>query len=153
MPKVFLLFVLTAIAPRPAAAADLDKLAWLQGTWTGTKDGTYMEEIWSAPTGGGLVGMHKDSKGGRMTSYEFFRVVPDDSGRVCYLASPLGRSPMPFCAIEVGAARVVFENREHDFPQRILYWMDQGHLHARIEGKIQGKEQSEEWAWVRAKGN
>jgi hypothetical protein len=40
----------------------------------------------------------------------------------------------------------VFQNREHGFPQRILYWQDaQGALHARIEGPQGGKAVSEEW--------
>jgi hypothetical protein len=39
-----------------------------------------------------------------------------------------------------------------DFPQRILYWLDdRGALHARIEGKLRGKPASEEWAWTKAR--
>jgi hypothetical protein len=130
-----------------ADSYSVDRLGWLAGVWTGTTGGVRMEEHWSTPEGGGLVGMHKDSKAGRMSSWEFFRIVPADSGRVCYMTSPLGRTPTPFCAIELTDSRVVFENREHDFPQRILYWLEKGVLHARIEGTIGGKEHSEEWAW------
>ena len=44
--------------------------------------------------------------------------------------------------------RAVFENRQHDFPQRILYWLDaSGAMHARIEGPQGGKTVSEEWVW------
>ena len=54
--------------------------------------------------------------------------------------------------VESGDKRVVFENKQHDFPQRILYWLDaQGALHARIEGPQGGKTVSEEWVWKRAK--
>jgi hypothetical protein len=69
------------------------------------------------------------------------------------MASPLGRAPVAFRAVELSDSRVVFENREHDFPQRILYWLDRGRLHARIEGKIQNSVHSEEWVWDRAKTN
>jgi hypothetical protein len=64
-----LLAMVVLSAPATAAPADIEKLGWLGGTWSGTADGVYMEEIWSSPSGGGLIGMHKDTKGGRMTSY------------------------------------------------------------------------------------
>ena len=52
--------------------------------------------------------------------------------------------------IEQGEQRVVFENAEHDFPQRIIYWMTKdGSLHAKIEGSLGGKPASEEWTWRR----
>jgi hypothetical protein len=44
----------------------------------------------------------------------------------------------------------VFENLEHDFPQRILYWLDvDGRLHARIEGPKEAAEQAQEWVFRR----
>jgi hypothetical protein len=42
----------------------------------------------------------------------------------------------------------VFENKEHDFPQRILYWRGKGALHARIEGLRDGQPRSLEWRWM-----
>ena len=46
--------------------------------------------------------------------------------------------------------RVVFENPEHDFPQRILYWLDDDDmLHARIEGTEGGETHSMEWRYRR----
>lgn len=153
----FVAALLVALSALPCFAAEpkssLERLAWLEGTWGGITDGVTMEEIWSSPAGGGLVGMHKDTKGGRMVSFEFFRIVERDSSGVCYLSSPGGRPPVPFCAIELGDRRVVFENREHDFPQRVLYWLERdGRLHARIEGTIGGKAQSEDWVWTRKRG-
>jgi Domain of unknown function (DUF6265) len=131
-----------------AAEPDISQLGWLQGCWTGTKDGVAMQEQWTSPAGGALVGMHKDVKDGAMISFEFLRIAPQPGKGICYLASPKGAPPTPFCARELGERRVVFENREHDFPQRTLYWLDgDGSLHARIEGPMQGQEISEEWAW------
>ena len=133
-----------------APGQDVQSLAWLAGSWSGVTKGVTMEETWSSPDGGGLVGMHKDSKGGRMVAFEFFRIAPGDSGGVCYFASPGGRPATRFCAIELGQARVVFENLEHDFPQRVLYWLEpDGRLHARIEGTIGGKPAAEDWIWSR----
>jgi hypothetical protein len=132
------------------AHPDAARLAWLEGCWSGVQNSITSEEHWTSPAGDGLVGMHKDLRGGRMVSYEFFRIAASADGKLCYFASPRGAAPTPFCAIEVGEKRAVFENKEHDFPQRVLYWMDaRGHLHARIEGAMNGKEESEEWEWTR----
>jgi hypothetical protein len=136
----------TAVAQRPADAAALE---WMSGSWTGTKDGVASEEHWTAAEGGLLVGMHKDVRDGRAISFEFFRIV-EEGGRLCYLSSPRGAPPTPFCAVATGERRVVVENREHDFPQRILYWREGEKLHARIEGPIHGAEVAEEWVWSRA---
>jgi hypothetical protein len=145
-----LLPLLPLLAANAVRAEDVAKLGWLEGHWSGSSRGIAMEELWTSAEGGGLVGLHKDSKGGKIVSYEFFRIVPDDSGRVCYLASPLGRPPVPFCARSLGSQSVTFENAGHDFPQRIRYWLDaQDRLHARIEGTISGSEKSEEWTWRR----
>ena len=74
-----------------------------------------------------------------------------DAGTV-YFASPRSAPPTAFKLIETGDKRVVFENKNHDFPQRILYWTDaKGALHARIEGPQGGKTVAEEWVWTRAK--
>lgn len=43
--------------------------------------------------------------------------------------------------------KAVFENPEHDFPQRILYWRDGANLCARIEGTQKGKPAGQEWCW------
>jgi hypothetical protein len=156
MPNWILLLWLVSATPAatPAAAiGDVAQLSWLAGCWTGTKDGLVSEEHWTTPRGGGLVGMHKEVKNGRMTSFEFLRVAAAGKDSVCYFASPRGRPPTPFCAIELGRSRVVFENLAHDFPQRVLYWIDEkGRLNARIEGTIGGKLESEEWVWSRCKG-
>ncbi len=46
--------------------------------------------------------------------------------------------------------RAVFENGEHDFPQRILYWLDpEGRLHARVEGRLAGQPRGQEWVFTR----
>lgn len=138
---------LAAEPPAPGVAG----LAWLQGAWAGEKDGVAMEETWTDPRGGALLGLHRDVKGDRMLSWEFLRIAAAEGG-IFYYASPRSAPPTAFKLVETGAQRAVFENKEHDFPQRILYWLDAaGALHARIEGPQGGKTVSEEWVWTRRK--
>ena len=132
-----------------AHAGDAERLAWLEGRWTGTEDGLEMEEIWSSPAGGALLGMHKDVKAGAMVGFEQFRIAPD-GGKLVYFASPGGAPPTPFTAVELAGRRVVFANPRHDFPRRIVYWLDErGALHARIEGTVKGKPRAKEWTWTK----
>lgn len=148
------LLLMAATAGAPARAlpepVSISALAWLAGSWGGTQDGVASEEHWTSAAGDGLVGMHKDVKAGKMTGFEFLRVEVDGQRRICYVSMPGGAPPTSFCAVEVGERRVVFENREHDFPQRILYWLDgEGRLHARIEGAAGSGERAMEWVWSR----
>ncbi|MGE0639284.1 MAG: DUF6265 family protein [Thermoanaerobaculia bacterium] len=135
--------------PAPAAP-DPAALAWMAGDWSATRDGITQREIWTAPDGGLLLGMHKEIRRGAAVWFEFLRIAVAD-GRLCLFASPGGETPTPFCAVEVAAERVVFENAAHDYPQRILYWRTANdELHARVEGAIRGSQTSEEWTWTRS---
>jgi hypothetical protein len=125
----------------------------LAGHWVGIDGPLQMEEIWTSSEGGALVGLHKDvaARGGapRMVSFEFLRIEATADG-IAYVAQPGGRPPTRFALVETGPRRVVFANPAHDFPQRILYWIDDaGALHARIEGAKGGKTVGQEWTWTK----
>lgn len=144
------LFASTLPADTSPEQASIATLAWLSGSWGGTQDGVTSEEHWTSPAGSGLVGMHKDVTAGKMSGFEFLRIEVDTRQRICYVSMPGGKAPTSFCAVEFGERRVVFENKEHDFPQRILYWLTaDGRLHARIEGPLDGRETAMEWTWSR----
>jgi hypothetical protein len=151
MPSLLALALLLAPAAPPSAdaAAALARLSWMVGGWASSDAGNFTEEHWLAARGGTMLGVHRDVKGGRAVGFEYLRIEARPEGLV-YLASPGGQPPTPFQAIEVSSDRVVFENKTHDFPQRILYWRSPGALHARIEGRQDGKEASMEWRWPAA---
>jgi hypothetical protein len=140
-----LLLLSLLIALPLCAETKLTDLAWMSGHWAATIDGVEMEEIWSSPAGGLLIGMHRDI-GVQRTSFEFFRIAETKDG-IVYLTQPGGRPATPFRLSEASANRVVFANPEHDFPKRILYWLQDGKLCARIEGD--GQESNEQWCWAK----
>jgi uncharacterized protein DUF6265 len=149
-----LVAVLALAGPDPSRAAvpEISSLSWMAGSWEG-KDasGLEMEELWTAPKGGVMLGMHRDVKGDRLSSFEFLRIESGPDGLV-YQAQPRGRPATPFPLKEAAARKVVFENLQHDFPQRIVYWAtEDGALHARVEGMLKGKLEGEEWTWRRAR--
>jgi hypothetical protein len=41
----------------------------------------------------------------------------------------------------------VFENPEHDYPQRIIYQREGNLLIARIEGEVSGEAKGQQWQW------
>lgn len=139
---------MTTASAALAAPADVASLGWLEGRWAGDKDGVYSEELWTGVRGGAVLGLHRDIKGDSVVSWEFFRIAATKDG-VVYFASPRSAPPTPFKLVEASATRAVFENKEHDFPQRILYWREGQALHARIEGPMDGKTVSEDWVWTK----
>lgn len=124
----------------------LADLAWMTGHWAATIDGVEMEEVWLAPRGGLLVGVHRDISKKR-TSFEFQRIAETKDG-IVYLAQPSGQPPTPFRLTELDGNRAVFANPEHDFPKRIIYWLQDGQLCARVEGD---GESAEQWCWAKQK--
>jgi hypothetical protein len=108
-----------------------------------------MRSGWRACALAGVVAVGPLSELAWMQGREFLRIGRHEDG-IAYFASPRSAPPTPFRLIETGARRVVFENKRHDFPQRILYWLDpDGRLHARIEGTRGGRTLSEEWDWAK----
>jgi hypothetical protein len=146
------LCVLVSPVSAQAPAPEPERLAWMEGRWTGSQGGVNMEETWTSPAGGALIGMHKDVQGGRMVSFEFIRIEKTAREGLVYVASPRGAAPTRFVMTELGARRVVFANPAHEFPQRIVYWLDdRGALHARVDGRVRGKPRAEEWVWTKAR--
>lgn len=83
--------VTASLAAQPPARADVSRLSWLEGRWSGVADGVSMEEQWTAPRGGALLGLHRDVKGERMVSFEFLRIETTSEGTF-YFASPESRA-------------------------------------------------------------
>lgn len=142
------LFSPPAAAQSTSGSADaeldlVDRLAWLSGCWAGLlSNGAFYEETWLPPRAGTLGGVARMTRDGRTLSFEFMRIVEDD-GTLVYVAQPSGREPTRFRATTIADGEAVFENPEHDFPQRIRYRMTPPDaLLARIEGERNGQLRS-----------
>lgn len=62
------------------------------------------------------------------------------------------QQPVPFKLISYNNNRYVFENKEHDYPQRVIYELvSSNELRARIEGSNKGKESGSDFNYTRVK--
>lgn len=62
------------------------------------------------------------------------------------------KQPVPFKLISYKNNRYVFENKEHDYPQRVIYELvSANELRARIEGSKNGKEMGSDFNYNRLK--
>lgn len=122
--------------PAPAEAT-INDIAWLAGAWVGARGAASIEERWSPPLGGAMLGVSRTVRRERMVAFEFLRIVERDGGLV-YIAQPGGTPPTEFVLTALEATRAVFENPRHDSPQRIVYELSpEGRLSASI-GFING---------------
>lgn len=108
--------------PTPAKGTIAD-VAWIAGAWVGTRGSQgqiSMEERWSPPRGGAMLGVSRTVSRDRMSAFEFLRIVERKEGLV-YIAQPNGAPPTEFVLTELDKNRAVFMNPRHDSPQRIVY--------------------------------
>jgi len=138
MPAFVVILSLAAPPMAEPAAPAADALSWLAGCWSFDRPGGFTEEHWLAPAGGAMLGVSRTVKNGRMTEHEFVAIREVD-GVLSYVAKPSGQPEAAFAAVSISSTEAVFENMQHDFPQRIIYRKTAGGMTARIEGTVNGQ--------------
>ena len=122
---------------KPAATPQLTKLAWLAGSWRTEKAGRVTEEQWLAPSGGTMLGMSRTVTKGRVVEYQFMQIREGPGGTLFFISHPSGEQGAAFQLLSLADNGVIFENQEHDFPQRILYTREaDGSVLAAVEGPL-----------------
>ena len=149
LPALIALMLASAAGAPSAARADADPaaaLAWLAGCWASEGGEPGSGEQWMPPAGGTLLGMSRTVAKGRTVAHEFMQVREVEPGRLAFIANPSGQAQATFPVKSLGERSVVFENPTHDFPQRVIYRLDEsGVLRARIEGLVAGKPRAEDF--------
>lgn len=146
--------VLIALSPSALAAdalpAKVGDFAFAAGCWQAVAGDTTMEEQWSRPAGGVMLGTARVVSGGKTVFTEFVEVRETPEGLVMTVALGIGKPPTPFTRIAAGPNEVVFENKAHDFPQRVRYRNDgKDALFARVEGTQKGQAKGEDFPYRR----
>ena len=130
---VLALLVLGAM-PGPARAQGLEPLRFMAGCWRSAPDaeGRIIEERYAPPTANLMLGMTMYIRGDSAVGYEFSRIERRGDA-VLLTPYPNGRVSVAFGLLSAEQGRAVFENRSHDFPNRIIYTATPEGLTARIE--------------------
>ena len=132
----------------------LQSLAFISGCWEISKPEKKMivSEQWMIADGGAMIGMSRTVRNGKMTGFEFLRIVEDDTG-IHYISKPSeNKEETAFKLVKWAPGDVTFENPTHDFPQRIIYRLTKPDaLSARIEGTMNGKASGIDFPMTRAK--
>ena len=136
-----------------ACAGDhtLDRMAWLSGCWASVGGEAGSGEQWMPPAGRSILGMSRTVRDGATVAFEFLRIVEDEEGRIVLVALPSGQRSTTFRLLNQSDNELVFENPEHDFPQRVIYRLMPGDvLVGRIEGTVNGHTRSVEFPMKKA---
>ena len=134
-----------------AQQVTVDRVAWLQGCWRSTRGETTIEEQWMAPRGGAMLGMGRTVRGSTLAEYELV-LIKEQEGHLAYEAHPSGQPTATFMATTASDSSVVFENPQHDFPQRVGYRRNGADaLDAWIEGQANGKSRRVDFSYQRAR--
>jgi hypothetical protein len=109
------------------------------------------QEQWMRPEGNSMLGMSRTVVNGKTPFFEFLQIRPDGEDMV-YLARPQGKEPTSFKLVKINESVAIFENPQHDFPQRIAYQRQiDGSLLAVIEGEEKGKPKRVEFPMKRVR--
>ena len=116
----------------------IDDVAWLTGCWEHSSGSRTVEEHWLPPRAHSMVNVGRTVQADKLVEYEMV-LIREQDGRLAYEAHPSGQPSAVFMSRTVGNREVVFDNLQHDFPQRVGYKRDGDALLAWIEGPRNGQ--------------
>lgn len=122
----------------------ISRIEWLVGTWKQETFRGSIYETWRNTGKNELTGKSYKLKGKDTIVFETIRLVQDD-GRLSYIPAVKDQNagfPIRFKENTISETLLVFENKEHDFPQVISYTkISKDSLMAEISGIRNGKEE------------
>ena len=129
---------------------EMVKLTWISGCWK-SEGNVQTEEQWTKLEGQSMLGMGRTIANGKTVFHEFLQIRERDDG-IFYIAQPNGGTAVSFKLVKINDSEAVFENPQHDFPQRIAYLRSiDGSLVATIDGEEKGKPKRVEFAMKRVR--
>lgn len=156
---VLLVMVLPLHAADPKPPASVADLAWMAGHWQGQKDGNPLEEHWTAPDSGTMMGMFRWIKSGRVLVYEVLALEDSPKGPVLLLRhfkpGLIGleeeekNGPLRCPLAGGGPGEVVFACESE--PTRLTYRRaGENGLNVLLERQKEGKTRTDEFVYTRA---
>ena len=143
----------TAVLAGPVSGQEDDIAAsvdFMVGCWAEPgPEGSGLREFFAPPAANMLTGLSQYWREGRIVDFEFHRIDGSPAGPEL-TPHPRGAASVRFRAVDIGEDRIVWENLDHDFPQRITYHrVAADTLVARVEGGEGPAARSHEWRMAR----
>ena len=138
---VFFVFTAAIVGQGKSPVTEIKDFDGMAGCWEQRNEAKKLliSEQWMSPAGTSILGMGRTVKEGKTTDWEFMRIEQRADG-IFYVAKPKeNNDETAFKLISSDLNQVVFENKEHDFPQRIIYKLQGTKMIGRIEGNNNGK--------------
>jgi hypothetical protein len=152
MKKLFLVLVAAfsfgCTSPSSENQSSLHKLDWLLGSWKNVSSEGTVYERWSKASdnsysGHGFMIVNNDTVFSERISIE------QKGNNVFYIPTVRDQNDgkaVSFKLISNEGSEFIYENKEHDFPQRIIYKsVSPDSLYARVEGTDKGTFRKEEF--------
>jgi hypothetical protein len=130
---------------------ELKKAEWFLGRWENKSDQGDLSETWTRESNSSFRGASYFVIAGD-TVFEEQILLQEVDGKLIYsptIADQNNGKPIDFTMTRSGKNELVFENKQHDFPQKITYTLRNDSLVAVISGKRDGKQQSEVFAMAK----
>jgi hypothetical protein len=130
---------------------ELSSFSWLEGKWVGRYDSVPVFEQWKAPDGKIMYGRGGVLSGKDTVFAEQISIEERKDGLyyIAVVKGNPGAAEFKFTGFKNDTA--VFENAEHDFPQRVLYIKNgDDTFYACVDGKFKGKYVKEEFNYKKA---
>ncbi|MBT0609041.1 DUF6265 family protein [Aequorivita echinoideorum] len=132
----------------------IDQLKWLLGTWVNENGAEFSQESWSRENDSVFTAFSFTQMGGETVFAE--TIALQEKGKnllfTVATANDPNAQPVTFRMISSEDGKFIFENKNNDFPQRIIYSNPgQDSLHAWIEGTENGEFKKIEFKFSREK--
>jgi len=128
----------------------LEDLDWLAGDWVGGDESEYIEETWSPPRQGNMIGMFRMLVDGRPRFYEFMSIEPGSSAPVLRIKhfdpGLIGwedkTESIVFVLLELAPDHAVFETTIEGNPERLIFEREDNRLEIVLEKPAAGSRTS-----------
>jgi hypothetical protein len=130
----------------------IDELQWLLGTWINQKGEEFSQETWSQESPSSFTAFSFTQVGKETVFAETMALEQKADSLLLTVATakPEQEKPVTFKLISSENGQFTFENKNHDFPQRIIYTNPaKDSLHAWIEGTVNGEAKKVDFSFSR----
>lgn len=128
---------------------NIDKLAFMQGSWEADRGNGISEETWMPPKGGTMFGVNRTLRDGRTTFREFLQ-IEEKEGRVSLtISQKLGGPAITLIAGKMTESEVVFEPLDDPNKATVTYRSVGKDLHATVAGIREEKPYKLEFVFKR----